>query len=469
MGHLIPTPLSPFAMSARLTRIPMNARLLPLVAALGMLTAQPSQAEDLMHWYRAALAYDASYKSAQSLLSANEAKADQAVAGLRPTVTVSVGTSRTQSGLIPDGPSSSSSAYDRDYGTSNATLSATQPLFRPGNLRTYEAAELQRSQARLQLKTAEQDLMIRVTQAYFDVLASQDTLTFVRAQKQSVAEQLASAQRNFEVGTATITDTREAQARFDLVLAQEIASENDVRVKQLALDQLVGQATAKPNALSLSQAFGKLDPATESEWVSLTLNQQAAVLKARLDVQVAEKEAAKAKAAQLPTLDLQASSGATHLMNGSSTSSTISGKNITTSLGLALTYPLYAGGALTKRELETAALLSKTQADLQATERSATQSTRTAFYAVQSGLAQVKALEAAEKSSQVALDANKLGYSVGVRINIDVLNSQSQLYDTKAKLSKARYDVVLATLKLKLAAGVLSVQDLETVNRLTQP
>jgi len=166
MGHLIPTPLSPFAMSARLTRIPMNARLLPLVAALGMLTAQPSQAEDLMHWYRAALAYDASYKSAQSLLSANEAKADQAVAGLRPSVTVSVGTSRTQSGLIPDGPSSSSSAYDRDYGTSNATLSATQPLFRPGNLRTYEAAELQRSQARLQLKTAEQDLMIRVTQAY---------------------------------------------------------------------------------------------------------------------------------------------------------------------------------------------------------------------------------------------------------------------------------------------------------------
>jgi outer membrane protein len=116
--------------------------------------------------------------------------------------------------------------------------------------------------------------------------------------------------------------------------------------------------------------------------------------------------------------------------------------------------------------LETAALLNKAEADLQAMERNATQSTRATYYALQSVLAQVKALEAAEQSSQVALDANKLGYSVGVRINIDVLNAQSQLFDTKAKLAKARYDVILTTLKLKLAAGVLSVQDIEAINRL---
>ena len=448
----------------------MNARLLPLVAAVGLFTATASQAEDLMHWYKAALAYDASFRSAQSQLQANEAKADQALAGVRPTASVSMGTSRTQLGLIADAPNSLGTLpYDRDYGSSTATVSASQPLYRPANLRTLEAAELQRQQARLQVKSAEQDLMIRVTQAYFDVLASQDTLTFVRAQKQSVAEQLASAQRNFEVGTATITDTREAQARYDLVLAQELASANDLQVKQLAFDQLVGQSTAKPNVMSQLQSLSPLEPSSDSEWVKLTMAQQVAVIKARLDVQVAEKELAKAKAAQLPTLDLQASSSFTHLINGSSTSSTIQGKSISSTLGVALSYPLYAGGALTKREMETASLLAKSQADLQAIERNASQATRTAFYAVQSGLAQVKALEAAENSSQVALDANKLGYSVGVRINIDVLNSQSQLFDTKAKLAKARYDVVMATLKLKLASGVLSVQDLEAVNRLTQP
>ncbi|MEY2780396.1 MAG: hypothetical protein RL307_100, partial [Pseudomonadota bacterium] len=328
----------------------MNARLLPLVAAVGLFTATGSQAEDLMHWYKAALAYDASFRAAQSQLQANEAKADQAVAGVRPSASLTLGTSRTQSGLIADAPNSLGTGvapYDRDYGSSTATVSASQPLYRPANLRTLEAAELQRQQARLLVKSAEQDLMIRVTQAYFDVLASQDTLTFVRAQKQSVAEQLASAQRNFEVGTATITDTREAQARYDLVLAQELASANDLQVKQLAFEQLVGQSTAKLNALSQLQSLSPLEPSSDAEWVKLTMAQQASVIKARLDVQVAEKEVAKAKAAQLPTLDLQASSNFTHLLNGSSTSSTIQGKSISSTLGVAFSYPLYAGGSLT--------------------------------------------------------------------------------------------------------------------------
>jgi outer membrane protein len=444
----------------------MNARLLPLVASLSLLVSLPSRAESLMHWFEAARAYDAGFRSAQALVQANERRADQAQAGLRPSVNLSLGVNKSQTGLIPDGPAQASVAADRDYGSSSATLSAAQPLYRPANRRTAEIAELQRQQARLQLQAAEQDLMIRVTQAYFDVLASQDTLTFVRAQKQSVTEQLASAKRNFEVGTATITDTREAQARFDLVLAQEIAAQNDVQVKQLALDQLVGQTQAKPNRLQTQAALASLNTQPENEWVKLALAHQTGVIKARLDLQIAKQEVEKAKAANWPTLDLQATSNATHFVNGSASSATLSAKSITNTLGLVMNYPLYAGGAITARSLETAALLNKAEADLQALERNATQSTRATYYALQSVLAQVKALEAAEQSSQVALDANKLGYSVGVRINIDVLNAQSQLFDTKAKLAKARYDVILTTLKLKLAAGVLSVQDIEAINRL---
>jgi outer membrane protein len=282
-----------------------------------------------------------------------------------------------------------------------------------------------------------------------------------------VAEQLASAKRNFEVGTATITDTREAQARFDLVVAQEIAAENDLRVKKLAIDQLVGKNGSQPKPLA-TLVLPEVKPADPQAWVDQGLRQHPTVLKAKLQVDVAKLDTAIAQAGHKPTLDLTASSYVNRQTSGSdlnATDSTLTRQNI----GLTFSLPLFAGFATTNKIKETLALEDKARSDLEAAQRTVEQATRTAYFGVLSSMGQVKAFEAAEASSQVALDANKLGYQVGVRINIDVLNSQSQLYQTKRDLAKARYDVLLGSLKLRQANGTLKSDDLLGVNALLAP
>jgi len=438
-----------------------HLRLLPLSAALLALLALPVQAQSLVELYQSAQGFDASYQSAKLLYEANLAKAAQARAAILPSVGLALGVNRTNL-------DSDVAAFDRGgYGSQSATLSASQPLFRPANQATAAQGLKQIELARAQLDAAGQDLIIRVAQAYFDVLAATDNLNFVRAQKTAVAEQLASAKRNFEVGTSTITDTREAQAKFDLVMAQEIAAENDLRVKKLALDQLSGKSDASPKPLRTPVVIDPVSPDDVNSWVSQSNGIHPGIRQASLGLEVAQLETQKAKAGNLPTLDLTGSYNVTQ-NNGSSGSSLDYRTNAAT-LGLAFNLPLFAGFAIQNRIKETMALEDKGRADLEGAQRSVALATRSAFFGVQSGLGQVKALQAAEASSQSALDATKLGYQVGVRINIDVLNAQSNLFDTKTKLAKARYDVLLGSLKLRQANGSLSGDDLQGLNTLLAP
>jgi len=367
-------------------------------------------------------------------------------------------------------PATSPTTYDRIFGTQSTSITASQALYRPANVAAYVQGKRQREQAHAVLAIAEQDLMVRLSQAYFDVLASQDSLTFVKAQKIAVNEQLASAKRNFEVGTATITDTREAQARFDLVVAQEIAAENDLRVKRMALDMLVGKKDVSPKPLVNTTNLPNPAPANVDEWVQQSERVHPAIQKALLDWEVAKLEVDKAKALHKPTVDLQASYGYSLNLDGSSTptvTTAIQNSHIgISSIGVLVTLPIFSGFSSDNRIKETLKLEDKAQSDLEVAKRSVAQSTRAAYFGVVSGLGQVNALKAAEDSSQLALDANKLGYSVGVRINIDVLNSQSQLYQTKRDLAKARYDVLLGNLKLRQSNGSLKADDLQIVNKL---
>ena len=382
-------------------------------------------------------------------------------AAILPVANLALGLSRSTQEVIPDlGPSS-----DRSYGTQSATVSASQALYRPANWASYQQGIKQIDLAQAQLVSADQDLIVRVGQGYFDVLAAQDSLTFVKAQKTAVAEQLASAKRNFEVGTSTITDTREAQARYDLVIAQEIAAENDLRVKKIALDQLVGKDNAQPLALALPLKLPALQPDNVNVWVQQSETVHPAIGQGQIALDVALLETKKAQAGHKPTLDLSASYTAMNNLEGNSTVGVGSRVNAG-SIGLSFNLPLFAGFATQNRIKETIALEDKARNDLEGAKRAVAQGTRTAFFGVLSGQGQVAALEAAEASSQSALDANKLGYQVGVRINIDVLNSQSQLFDTKAKLAKARYDVLLGGLKLRQANGTLKADDLQSVNSL---
>ncbi len=436
-------------------------RLLPLFVAVGAALALPSQAQSLVDLYQSARSFDASYQSAKSQFDATLAKAEQAKSAILPTANLALGLSRSTQEVIPDLGASS----DRSYGTQSATVSASQPLYRPANWASYQQGIKQLDLAQAQLQSADQDLIVRVGQGYFDVLAAQDSLAFVKAQKTAVAEQLASAKRNFEVGTSTITDTREAQARYDLVIAQEIAAENDLRVKKIALDQLVGKTNAQPLALVLPLKLPTLQPGDVNVWVQQSETAHPAINQSQIALDVALLETQKAQAGHKPTLDLSASYSAINNLEGSS-SAGIGSRVNAGSINLSFNLPLFAGFSTQNRIKETIALEEKARNDLEGAKRAVAQGTRTAFFGVLSGLGQVAALEAAEASSQSALDANKLGYQVGVRINIDVLNSQSQLFDTKAKLAKARYDVLLGGLKLRQANGTLKADDLQSVNSL---
>jgi outer membrane protein len=434
-------------------------RLILISALVGTAYASSASAQNLSQLYEAARAYDATYQSAKSQYEANLYKAAQAKAGLYPTAGLSAGISR--SNIENSNPSLTRSATSNPT-TQNAAISASQPLYRPANRATAEQGDKQIELAKTTLVTAEQDLIVRVSQAYFDVLASQDSLAFVKAQKAAVAEQLASAKRNFEVGTSTITDTREAQARYDLVIAQEIAAENDLRVKKLALDILVGKNDSEPKPVALPLTLPAPLPSDVNAWVTQSELEHPSIKAAQLAVDVAKLETQKAEAGNKPTLDANASYGISRNTNLDAANN----RSNTASIGLAFNWPLFAGFAIQNRIKETLQLEDKALNDLEGAKRSIAQATRTAYFGVVSGQGQVKALEAAEASSQSALDANKLGYQVGVRINIDVLNSQSQLFQTKRDLAKARYDVLVGGLKLRQANGTLKPEDIAQVNSL---
>ena len=454
MPKLAPS-LVPHRHAARILRLPAALLLGTLAGVAGV-----AHAQSLQSLLEAAQSYDAAYLAAKAQFEANRAKAEQARARVLPSVGLSAE-------AFVNRRDSSASVLDDTFNNQTVRLAATQPLYRPGNQLEVEQAQRSLQAAEAQLQSVEQDLIVRLSQAYFDVLGAEDTLTFVRAQKAAVEQQLAAAQRNFEVGTATITDTREAQARFDLVVAQEIAAENDLRVKKLALDQLVGKTGTEPWRLPTPVTLPTLAPNDVNAWVQRAAAEHPSVRAAQAALDVARPEVRKAEAAKGPTLDAVAQY---QFARAPSSVAAIPGylRNQTASIGVQFNLPLYSGGALDNRVKETVALEDKARNDVEGAVRGVSQATRAAFFGVQSGLGQVRALEAAEASSQSALEANQLGYQVGVRINIDVLNAQSQLYQTKAQLAKARYDVLVGNLRLRQAAGVLKPEDLQPINALLQ-
>ena len=321
----------------------------PSRVALGVLLAlgatSAAQAQSLVDLYEAARGYDATFLSARSQVDATLARAEQAKAGLRPQAGLAAAAnwSRRDSSAAP---------LDASFNSQTATLSASQPLYRPANQLASDQGQLSIEISQAQLKAAEQDLIVRTTQAYFDVLAAQDTLTFVQAQKKAVAEQLAAAKRNFEVGTTTVTDSREAQARFDLVVAQEIAAENDLRVKKLALDQLVGKANVAPKPLAAPVALPALVPADPQAWVIQAETGHPTVQQATKGLEIAQLETRKAQAGDKPTLDLV---GQYQIARAPSSTSAIPGyvRNNTATVGVQFNMPLYTGGAVQNRVKET--------------------------------------------------------------------------------------------------------------------
>jgi outer membrane protein len=344
--------------------------------------------------------------------------------------------------------------------TFNLQISGRQPLFNRANQANLGQAERSLEASNAELESAEQDLILRLSQAYFDVLAAQDTLATTRTSMAAISEQLASARRNFEVGTATITDTREAQARYDLARAQEIAAQNELTTRQIVLDQLVGRSNVAPRPLLAPVTLPEVPTGNLDALASDAASAHPLVRRAQAAFEIAQLETEKARAGRLPTIDAIASLGA----GRSTVAAGQTGNNVGSSIGVQLNLPLFTGGQVQARIAETLVLEERYRNDLEAARRLVTQQTRQAYYTLGSSVAQVRALEAAESSSQLALEATQLGYRVGVRVNLDVLNAQTQLFQTRRDLARARYDVLLGTLRLRQAAGQLAPADLAAVD-----
>ena len=452
--HLLSDP-STRRRPARRPRLRSLVMMLAL-AGLGAGWLPAANAQSLLALYEAASAYDAAYQAARAQTESAQYRAEQSNALRRPSANLGASVNRNE----VDSPS----AIRRGNTLSQVAISGKQPLFNRANAATIDQAAKSLEAAQTDLESAEQDLIVRVAQAYFDVLAAQATLTVVKAQKVATAEQLAQAKRNFEVGTATITDTREAQARFDLATATEIAAENDLRVKRIALDQLVGRTGVDPKPLATPVLLPPLNPSDADTWARQADTGHPLVRKSKLAHEIASLEIDKAKAGHLPTVDLVGSIASSH--NASVTSTAAAGTTNSANLGVQLNVPLYAGYAIQNRVKETLLLEEKARNDVEAARRGVTQATRQAFFSVQSGQVQVKALEAAESSSQLALEATQLGYRVGVRVNLDVLNAQTQLFQTRRDLAQARYNVIVGELKLRQASGQLKLDDVRAADGL---
>jgi outer membrane protein len=427
------------------------------------LSAAPARAADLLQIYRDALANDATYASARATRDAGLESLPQGLAQILPVVNA---TAFTQYNNIDISFRGTAPDSQRQGNSNGYTVTLTQPVFNWQNIQVYNEAGFRAAQAEATFGQATQDLIVRVAQAYFDVLASQDSLTFIQGQKVAISEQLAQAKRNFEVGTATITDTHEAQARYDLATSQEIAAQSDLEIKKRTLQQIVGKFPERLEPLKSAIELNPPKPNSMEDWATAAASQGYTVRAQEAALEVAVREIERVRAGHLPTLNIVGSTG----VNSSSISATSTNNtpsdSATRIIGLQLAIPLYAGGNVSSLVRQAVANREKVQQDLESTRRTAALSARQSYVGVTNGMAQVKALEAALVSSRSALDSNKLGYEVGVRINIDVLNAQQQVYSTLRDLSRARYDTILNGLRLKSASGTLGEVDVEEVNRL---
>jgi outer membrane protein len=445
----------------------MSKRTLAFVLGALMAALLPSAAaEDLMQVYREAVANDPVLASARATWEATQEVVPQARAALLPSVTLqgNANGERFYEKLHTD----PSLSVTQNFPLANYAVSASQPLYRKQNLVALDQARQTVSQSDYVLSSARQDLIVRVTQAYLDVLLALFNIELTESQKAAVSENLAQAKRNFEVGTATITDTNDAQAKYDQIVAQEISTRNDLDNKLAALRAIIGRAPKELKRFGGRLATQPPTPDSLEAWIDAAVRDNPQVRIAQANYDIATLEVDRQRAGHQPTIDLvasfnQAYAGASPSVGGSF--SNIANDSRIGLIGLQLNVPLYLGGSIESRVRQAVSNQERARQDLEAARRSAQLLAQTAFNGVASGVAQVGAFEQAVKSAQVSYDSTKLGLEVGVRTNLDVLNQQQQVFQTRFNLAQSYYNFVISELRLKQAVGTLSDADVDEINR----
>ena len=442
----------------------MQKRLLA-VALLCFASVDGAFGEDLMQIYRDALANDPTYAAARANWAATQEALPQARAGLLPVLSL-LGNANQQD-FKENLHSDPALNFVQRFPTYSYTVSASQPLYRAQNWISYDQAKQQVSQADYVLASAQQDLILRVAQAYFDVLLAQFNMEVLQSQKAAVNENLAQAKRNFEVGTATITDTNDAQAKYDQIVAQEIQAQNDLDNKIATLRAIIGRTPKELKRFSGQYQPELPSPSALEPWIDRSIRENYQVRVAQSNYDIAALEVNRQRAGHYPTLDLVASYQQGYAGGAASTnlSASFASDQRLGLIGVQLNVPIYQGGLVNSRVTQAIANQDAARQNLEGARRSAQLLAQTSFTGVTSGVAQIKAFEQALKSAQVSYDSNKLGLEVGVRTNLDVLNQQQQVYQTRFNLAQSYYNFIINALKLKQAVGALTDGDVERVKR----
>jgi outer membrane protein len=436
-----------------------------LIAAAMSAPLSRAAAEDLIQIYRDALASDPVLASARATWTATLELVPQARAGILPAVNLAANANEQDfNDRLRTDPTTT---IHQRFPTYAYTVSASQPLYRPQNSISLDQARQQVGQSDYILASSQQDLIVRVIQAYLDVLLARFNIELTESQKAAVSENLAQAKRNFEVGTATITDTNDAQAKYDQIVAQEISAQNDLDNKLAALRAIIGRAPR-----DLKGFTGKFQPqlpvpSTLEPWVEKAISENYQVRIAQANLDIASLEVDRQRAGHYPTVDLVASFNQGYAGASASTGTlgAFASDSRLSLIGLQLNVPIYQGGAISSRVRQAVANQEKARQDLETARRNAQLLAQTSFSGVTNGVAQVKAFEQALASAQVSYDSNKLGLEVGVRTNLDVLNQQQQVFQTRFNLAQSYYNFVINDLKLKQAVGTLTDVDVEQINR----
>ena len=447
---------------------PMKRRLLALVLplAFGLAGAAGSASgEDLVQIYRDALSGDPVFAAARSTWLATQEVLPQARAGLLPTLSL-LGNA-TQYNYDQTLKSDPQLKFNQNYGSGAYTLQASQPVYRMQNWISVDQAKQQIDQSQYVLASAQQDLIVRVVQAYFDVLLAQFNINLTLNQKGAVSENLSQAKRNFEVGTATIIDTNEAQAKYDQIGAQEIAARNDYDNKVAALRAIIGRAPKELKGVEQEVQTEMPSPLALEPWIDRALRENFQVRVQQASFDIASLEVERQRAGHYPTVDLVANYNQTYAGAAASTnlSANFASDTRLGSVGLQLSLPLYQGGAVNSRVRQAIANQESARQNLETARRSAQLAAQVSYAGVTGGVAESRALQQAVKSAQVSYDSTKLGMEVGVRTNLDVLNTQQNLYQTRYNLAQSYYRYVLSVVRLKQAVGTLSDEDVERINR----
>ena len=452
---------------------------------------KPSQMTDLINLYQEAAFSDPVLNAARFNYQASKELYWQGLSLLLPQANATPGGTRYYQHGVGTTPVSTTPGNSRVFDQKSYTVTLTQPVFNMGALEAFKQGDLNTKIADMRFFLAQQDLIIRVSQAYFDALTSQDNVELYRNKKGLIKQQLEIAQAKFDAGLATIVDVNTAQAALDLANSQEIAAQADLVVKRGVLEQLVGRPVGALKPLTKEAKIDGVlkDPRSKSkdvkgnpiadsvnpqlppgqtldDWINQAEAANFNVLAGQLSVSLAESTYRASQALDYPSINLVGTSGY-NTSNGTATNFNPANTNVyNNTVGLQMTIPLVSGGFNSSVIRQNAALVDQAKANYDNARRTAAQNTRTAFTGFYGGLASVKAFEAAERSSTSALESSKLGFQVGTLINLDVLIALDTVITTRSQLQLARYSTILNAIKLKAHASALSDEDLIAVNAL---